>query len=288
MRISRAIGSLFQERIVPAILRAGEAAEHDAGVMREISDGAKAAAQMAKNADQKGAGQVYAGKAARVSGFNPLYGPRKRSSTPLSAIYGDRLRVTGNRRRTRQHLRDLERIPDSFHNKLLEHFASHPEGGIDIIDGTVTQIMTDLRGVTPRGWPPGQTWDNVPGLYRTTTHQVALGSKGEHDTLSLALHETGHAFDAALGTASESAEFRQLYDRMDGLNPYFAQPGDAGRSETFAEGFDCWVYNRNMPPNYRAYAIADGLGISKNKLASGSLLERYFSDIQHRLESDQL
>lgn len=42
MRVSRGIADLFREQIVPTILRAGEAAERDAGVIREIGgDGAK-------------------------------------------------------------------------------------------------------------------------------------------------------------------------------------------------------------------------------------------------------
>ncbi|RJO78415.1 hypothetical protein D5S18_05855 [Nocardia panacis] len=287
MRISRAIADLLRERIVPTFLRAGKAAEHYAGVMREIGEGAKTAARTAGNADLMGAGQVLASKAAPVSGFNPVHGFGNSTRTRLSAIYGDRLRISGVGPAAEQHLRDLELLPDSFHNKLLGYFASHPEGGIDIIDGTVTDILTDLRGVTPRGWPPGSTWDDVPGLHDPSTHRVIIGV-GPHGNVSLAVHETGHAFDDAIGNASESVEFRQLYDKMDITKPYYAQPGNAGRQETFAESLAVWALNRHMPPDYRANSFADKFGIRTNKQARGALLDSYFSNLQHRLEPHPL
>ncbi|WP_157171048.1 anthrax toxin lethal factor-related metalloendopeptidase [Nocardia araoensis] len=258
----------------------GEAAEHEARTIREIGDGAKMAAREAENADLAGERQILDSKAAPVSGVNPVHGFRNSTSTRLSAIYGDRLRISGHGPATKRHLRDLELLPDSFHNKLLGYFASHPEGGIDIIDGPVTDVMTDLRGVTPRGWAPKKIWDRVPGLYDPSKRRVILGRRGGHGCVSLALHETGHAFDAAIGHASESEKFRKLYDKMDITDPYFAQPGNAGREETFAEGLAAWALNRHMPPESRAKAIADALDISRrNKQTQGALLDSYFSNL---------
>jgi hypothetical protein len=119
-----------------------------------------------------------------------FHGSGSASSPRLSAIYGNRLRISGNGPAVQQHLRDLELLPDSFHNKLLGYFARHRKGGIDLVDGPVTDVMTKLRGVTPRGWPKGMTWDNVPGLQASSTKRVILGGKGEHGCVSLAVHET--------------------------------------------------------------------------------------------------
>ncbi|MFD8249620.1 hypothetical protein [Nocardia sp. NPDC059691] len=275
------------------MLRTGEAAEHRARLTREIGEGAKTAAREAENADLAGERQVLGSEAAsmtaeeRTSQAGRGFG--NSNGTRLSAIYGDRLRIIGYGSATERHIRDLERLPDSFHNKLLEYFASHPEGGIDIIDGPVTDVLPELRGVTPRGWPRKKTWDGVPGLYNKSTRRVVLGGRGKHDCVSLAVHETGHAFDRAIGNASESVEFRKLYDKMDTREPYFAQPGNAGREETFAEGLAAWALNRQMPPDYRANAIAEALDISrKNRQAQGTLLDRYFSNLQHRLEPHPL
>jgi hypothetical protein len=217
-------------------------------------------------------------------GFNPVHGSGNASSPRLSAIYGDRLRISGNGPAVQQHLRDLELLPDSFHNKLLGHFAGHPKGGIDIVDGPVTDVMTELRGVTPRGWPDGTTWDNVPGLHDPSTNRVILGGQGAHGSGSLAVHETGHALDHAMGDASDSVEFRQLYDKMGTTNPYLAQPGVAGRQETFAEGLASWAKNSHMPPDYRAGAMADALSIGTNKQSTGALVDSYYTSLQHGLE----
>ncbi|GLY85624.1 hypothetical protein [Actinoallomurus iriomotensis] len=89
------------------------------------------------------------------TGFNPVRSFENQNHARLSAIYGDRLKIIGNGPAVEGHLRDLELLPDSFHNKLVEHFTGHPEGGIYIIDGPVTEVLTDLRGVSPRGWSEG-------------------------------------------------------------------------------------------------------------------------------------
>ena len=203
--------------------------------------------------------------------------------TRLSAIYGNRLRVSGSGSAARRNLRDLERLPNSFHQKLAGYFAGHPKGGIDIIDGSVTDVMPELRGVRPRGWSLGQTWSRVPGLHDPSTRRVIAGGKGSHASYSLALHETGHALDEALGGASQSAEFTQLHSKLTGMSPYYTQPGVAGRQETFAEGLAAWGLNHHMPGDNRAAAIADTLGIRTDKLAQGALLDNYFRSLQKRL-----
>src|SRR4051812_43914320 len=63
----------------------------------------------------------------------------------LHAIYGDRLRVSGTGPAAQQHLRDLGCLPDRLHQKLAEYFSAHPEGGIDITDGPVTDVLPSLR-----------------------------------------------------------------------------------------------------------------------------------------------
>lgn len=115
-----------------------------------------------------------------------------------------------------------------------------------------------------------------------------MGAIGSHGSVSLAAHESSHAFSRAIGTASDSAEFRQIYDKTDTKNPYYAAPDGAGRSETFAEGIAAWAKNRHMSPECRADAIANALDLRGDKQAQGALLDNYFSSLEHDLEPHPL
>lgn len=119
--------------------------------------------------------------------------------------------------------------------------------------GSVTDYLTDLKGVHPRGWRAGATWDNVPGDYRRTTNEVVIAVIGHrtaagphvprtgegHGSFNMVLHESTHAIDRQpFGSpprnsdpdfqAARTADFASL-------TPYQKQPGDAGLEETYAE-----------------------------------------------------
>ncbi|MCA3013898.1 MAG: hypothetical protein INH41_16075 [Myxococcaceae bacterium] len=122
---------------------------------------------------------------------------------------------------------------------------------------SVTDHLTNLRGVTPRGWPPGSTWDRVPGLYDPASMTVVMathdGARGVtdrslpdfgygHGSFNALFHEFGHALDGtnALGADSRSPEFRAAYKRDTAAlraanDTYLLQPGDAGPEEAYAE-----------------------------------------------------
>lgn len=120
---------------------------------------------------------------------------------------------------------------------------------------SVTDHLAALRGVTPRGWPPGSTWDRVPGVYDPASMSVVMattdGPNGErtlpdpgygHGSFNALFHEFGHALDAtnALELDSRSPEFRRAYEAdraaLQAANQsYLLQPGDAGPEEAFAE-----------------------------------------------------
>src|ERR1700732_741022 len=44
--------------------------------------------------------------------------------------------------------------------------------------GSVTEYLTQLRGIAPRGWPPGSTWDLVPGTFYPKSNEVVLAVIG--------------------------------------------------------------------------------------------------------------
>src|SRR5690242_4531611 len=72
---------------------------------------------------------------------------------------------------------------------------------------SVTDYRTDLKGVQPRGWPPGATWDKVPGSNTPDKNEVVIAVIGHgtpagphvpntgegHGSVNLAAHESTHS-----------------------------------------------------------------------------------------------
>lgn len=120
---------------------------------------------------------------------------------------------------------------------------------IIVCRGSITDHAKDLKGVQPRGWPAGMTWDIVPGVYLPNRKQVVVATlampggrrlpvRGEgHGSFNLLLHETMHGHDflknhrllgAGKFVAARTADFAKL-------GSYEQQAGDAGLQETYAE-----------------------------------------------------
>jgi hypothetical protein len=134
---------------------------------------------------------------------------------------------------------------------------------------SVTEIRKDLRGVRPRGWPPGKTWDSVPGLNDRGSNSVIIATrKGRipptgdgHGSHNLVLHEVGHAvgntLDAASGGENDPKFLAARNKDKAKLSPYENQPGAAGVQETYAESF-ARFYGKDpndatLYPNLHAY-----------------------------------
>ena len=127
--------------------------------------------------------------------------------------------------------------------------------GIHVIvsRNSVTDYLTNLKGIHPRGYLPGWTWDTVPGTVAgnneivTATHAGANGERELPDTrqsssADVTLHEIGHAINrqAGWGWASDKEDFKQAYDKDAGRGPlsepyYYQNDTAAGRDEAFAE-----------------------------------------------------
>lgn len=183
-----------------------------------------------------------------------ITGPVAPASVTLSAEAAARRLVKTGGRGTQEDVDavvgELKKLPPV----LLER--AH-RSGVQVVAcrDSVTDHLTNLRGVTPRGWPPGSTWDRVPGLYDPAsmtvvmaTHDGATGKRELPDTgyghgsSNALFHEFSHALDGtnALGADSKSPSFRRAYEddlpALRRLNQtYLLQPGDAGREEAFAE-----------------------------------------------------
>ena len=131
------------------------------------------------------------------------------------------------------------------------------DSGIRIRAGTkVTDLKPELKGVHPRGWPAGMTWDTADGFFDRAAKEVNVAEfyrpVGQKEFVpstrvrGVASHETGHAFDKALDTPSATsrsfadayaADVKSIPKAAKGGLRYFLQKGKAGRSEAFAEVF---------------------------------------------------
>ena len=143
----------------------------------------------------------------------------------------------------------IEKIPPKIAKSISE-------ANIDVIvgNGSVTDFkqLERLKGVKPRGWPEGSSWDNVAGVDGIPL--VAIGTHGLAYK-NMVLHEIGHGFDASLATESQisghqhshSPVFKELYAELDytQIHPYFYQGGnaEAGREELFAALFAAALNN---------------------------------------------
>lgn len=136
-----------------------------------------------------------------------------------------------------RHLQDYNRIPaalrDAVEAEGVKTYINNDKALPDI------DRQERFRGIRPRGWSEGSTWDIVPGAYNSQDRYVIAG-KGQHGTMSLLLHEYGHAAGDTLGYDNDArlvALHRSQYDR---LVPYHQQGGPggyAGRQEFLADAF---------------------------------------------------
>ncbi|HVV93445.1 MAG TPA: PAAR domain-containing protein [Hyphomicrobiales bacterium] len=117
-------------------------------------------------------------------------------------------------------------------------------------EGPITDYRTDLKGVHPRGWPPGATWDSVPGVFTPDRNEVVIGVIGQgtaagahvpktgegHGSANLTVHESMHSVDHGSGNPSASGDFNAARSADQGsLSGYENQPGAAGQQESYAE-----------------------------------------------------
>jgi len=128
------------------------------------------------------------------------------------------------------------------------------DSGVSVIvcRGSITEYRKDLAGVRPRGWPPGSSWDAVPGLYSFDRKEVVIATiapgpggmprlpqPGEsHGSHNLVLHETAHAIDDHTSRSSSSSgqDFCKAYETdKPTLSDYESQSGPAGNEEAYAE-----------------------------------------------------
>ena len=145
---------------------------------------------------------------------------------------------------------------------------------------SVTDHATDLKGVQPRGWPPGKTWDSVSGAYLPGRNAVVIAVVGHgtkagahvsqtgegHGSANLVVHEAAHAINKHVGADrnASSKDFTAARTKdLAALPAYELQKGVAGLSETFAESAARYYggsYGSVKTSNLDAYWRAHPLG----------------------------
>ena len=158
----------------------------------------------------------------------------------ISSILGDQLHVTEKDSAiVKQYIDDLSMFSGSILNALKDKGVSFYIGDKPMIDLDDNQF---LKGVRPRGWPEGSTWDSVAGGYNLERKIVSVG-RGRSGSLSLIGHETGHAI---LRNLIKEDRYGNRMDILKDLHEkyystftsYYSQGGlksDVGVSEMFAE-----------------------------------------------------
>lgn len=115
-----------------------------------------------------------------------------------------------------------------------------------------------LKGVVPKGYKSGKTWDDVPGMGGGKMVLVKIGhserGKG-HGSVNLELHEIAHSIDRHVyGGLRNSREFLRLWReekaRLFPRNTYFWKYPE----EYFAETFAMFYYNRTSRTTLKMYA----------------------------------
>jgi len=150
----------------------------------------------------------------------------------------------------RESLKAMRQIPAKIRERLAAQGVRQ-----DLVLGNVTRHpqLERLKGVQPRGWTAGKTWEDVDGVYTHKERMAVTASDGRTTTgqrSTVAGHEYGHAVDFNFqngGALSRKERFRKAYretlktDAFKAMRPgtksYLTQAGDAGPEEAFAEFF---------------------------------------------------
>lgn len=179
-------------------------------------------------------------------------------------------------------------IPEKARSILLK-------SGMKIKVGSyMTDIDKSLKGVTPRGWPTGSTWDECDGFatFERKGTYIAIAEKTREAYVSkpsnraqvIITHESAHVLDGVDKInklkVSSSKAFKEAYQSdISTMNKadkaqyaYNLQEGRAGREETFATVFSRLSLSNSHLPNNREVHWEEGFpNVAK------FIKERYFN-----------
>jgi hypothetical protein len=133
--------------------------------------------------------------------------------------------------------------------------------------------LKHLSGVTPRGWPVGQTWDVVPGggatpILKCTVIAANSLQKG-HGSRNLILHEHAHTFDLALSYLVQSSGVLKL------TNPQLFSKSD----EEFMTLWQSVNWKSNYQKSYIEEAFAESFAFFFDSTQSRNELQNQYPTI---------
>jgi hypothetical protein len=162
--------------------------------------------------------------------------------TYVRSVMGHNLIVEGGPQvmstpETRFHIRQLANVPAP----ILKAYAE-AGGKIRIGLGGFPDIdsMQAFKGVMPRGWPQGSSWDQVNGGFnpQSKTAMIGVGNKKSAGSGSVAtiLHELGHGVDSVKIGAPHTTnpEYLKIHDRYKPFVDAYEQHPEEFFAESFA------------------------------------------------------
>ena len=146
-----------------------------------------------------------------------------------------------------QIIQTINQLPPSLLAKLVENDVN-----MKLFNGELTQnaSVAHLKGIQPRGYEEGATWDKVPGMGGTHTVFVKIGAsdKGNgHSSVNLELHELAHSIDHIVyGDLYNKPKFLHIWKQEVSILfpnlPYFTNYSE----EYFAEAFAMYYVNQEQ------------------------------------------
>lgn len=199
---------------------------------------------------------------------------------------------------TRENLDRLAMVPEGVAYSVRNLMAQTDGAGIYIGRGSASEVagLDHLTGKHPRGWSADSTFAAVDGLYAPKSRRIGLGHNATTDRRaagekSAALHEIGHALDAAFVEASNSGVFLQLANQMQVdqvLDPYYSAEAnpDGYRSEMYAQAFGAWAKGRaeGLSRGDLNRSIRWDLGTSMRAIPKVDAMIQYFDDVERELK----
>lgn len=154
-----------------------------------------------------------------------------------------------------QIIKTINQLPPSLLARLVENDVK-----IKLFNGKLTDNanVAHLKGIKPRGYQAGSTWDDVPGMGGSHTVYVKIGASNKgngHSSVNLELHELAHSIDHVVyGDLYNNPKFLKIWNQeVSILFPnvsYFNNYSE----EYFAEAFA--MYYVNQEENQRLKELA--------------------------------
>lgn len=135
----------------------------------------------------------------------------------------------------------FNRVPQKFRNEVEAGISTIGRSGLwavqtndskYVLARKTSDLFPELKGVTPRGWPEGMTWDNAPGISPDHIPIIGCFSKPKAEGIDVMVrHETGHLLDKSFIPRircrfTDTPGYKEVYSAdLSGLKPKLKEYG---------------------------------------------------------------